>query len=270
MRKLLVVMIMATALSVTSSALAASQLVPAYFYPTGTPNPWHTMCDHMNTEGYGSTAIMNPASGPGKAKDANYAAALIYCQEEDGQNVIGYVDTDYTKRSIAEVEADVNAYYSFYPTIDGIFLDRMEQLPTATAECSGCTMTREAYYKTVYSYIHAKGSEADVIGNPGAAAATAWQLDAPAADEVVTFEGTSAKYATYSPPSWVLHKHSNEIANLVYAAPSTALATDCKKAESDNAGLLYVTNLPETANPETEGNPYEALPSYWTTETETC
>jgi len=161
MRKLLVVIVVATALSVTSSALAASQLVPAYFYPTGTPNPWHIMCDHMNTEGYGSTAIMNPASGPGKAKDANYAAALIYCQEKDGQNVIGYVDTDYTKRSIAEVEADVNAYYSFYPTIGGIFLDRMEQLPTATAECSGCTMTREAYYKTVYSYIHAKDSEAD-------------------------------------------------------------------------------------------------------------
>ena len=131
-------------------------------------------------------------------------------------------------------------------------------------------MTREAYYKTVYSYIHAKDSEADVIGNPGAAATTAWQLGAPAVDEVVTFKGTSAEYATYSPPSWVLHKHSNEIANLVYAAPSTALTTDCKKAESDNAGLLYVTNLPETANPETEGNPYEALPSYWTTETETC
>jgi hypothetical protein len=270
MRKLLVVVVVATALSITSSAIAATQLVPAYFYPAGTTNPWHTMCDQMNTEGDGSTAIMNPASGPGKVKDANYAAALVYCQEEDGQNVIGYVDTDYTKRSIADVEADVNAYYSFYPTIDGIFLDQMEQLPTATAECEGCTMTRETYYKTIYSYIHAKDSEADVIGNPGAAATTAWQLNAPAADEVVTFEGTSAKYATYSPPSWVLHKHANEIANLVYAAPSTVLITDCKKAESDNAGLLYVTNLPETLNPETEGNPYEALPSYWTTETEIC
>jgi Spherulation-specific family 4 len=270
MRKLITAVTVVAALSFTSSALAASQLVPAYFYPTGTPNPWHTMCDDMNTEGDGSTAIMNPASGPGKAKDANYAAALVYCQEEDGQNVIGYVDTDYTKRSLAEVESDVNSYYSYYPTIDGIFLDEMEQLPTATAECAGCTMTRESYYKTIYSYIHTKDSEADVIGNPGAAAATAWQLNAPAADEVVTFEGTSAKYASYSPPSWVLHKHANEIANLVYAAPSTSLATDCAKAESDNAGLLYVTNLPETANPETEGNPYEALPSYWATETETC
>jgi hypothetical protein len=270
MRKLLAAAVVVAVFSVAPAAFGAVQLVPAYFYPAGTPNPWHVMCDNMNAEGDGSTAIMNPASGPGKAKDANYAAALSYCQEEDGQNVIGYVDTDYTKRSIAEVEADINAYYSFYPTIDGVFLDQMEQLPTAKAECEGCTMTREAYYKTVYSYIHGKSSEADVIGNPGAPAATAWQLNAPAVDEVVTFEGTSASYATYSPPAWVLKKHANEIANLVYAAPSTSLATDCTKAASENAGLLYVTNLPETAKPETEGNPYEALPSYWTTETEIC
>ncbi len=205
---------------------------------------------------------MNPASGPGEHQDENYALALSYCHEK-GQNVIGYVATKYTERSLTQVEEEINAYYSFYPTIDGIFLDEMAQSPSAIAKCTGCTMTTESYYKTLYTFVHGKNSEADVIGNPGAPATTAWQLNAPAADEVVTFEGTSASYSTYSPPSWVLHKESNEIANLVYAAPSASLLTNCAKAETDNSGLIYVTNL-ETPNP------YAALPSYWTTETEVC
>ncbi len=262
MKKLFAAVVIMAAFAVTPSAFAATQLVPAYFYPTGTPNPWHTMCNEMSTEGYGSTAIMNPASGPGEHKDENYASALNYCQEA-GQNVIGYVATKYTERPLAQVEEEINAYYSFYSTIDGIFIDEMAQSPSTIAKCSGCTMTTEAYYETVYNFVHNKSSEADVIGNPGAPATTAWQLNAPAADEIVTFEGTSASYSAYSPPSWVLHMHSNEIANLVYAAPSTSLLTDCAKAETDNAGLLYVTNL-ETPNP------YAALPSYWTTETEVC
>jgi Spherulation-specific family 4 len=262
MRKLFAPVLVAALFATAPSAVAAVQLVPAYFYPSGSPNPWHTMCNHMNSEGYGSTAIANPASGPGMSADPNYNAAIEYCHE-DGQNVVGYVYTQYTKRSLSTVEAAINAYYSFYPTIDGIFLDEMAQTPTATAECEGCTMTVESYYKTLYSYIHTTNSEADVIGNPGAPASTAWQLNAPAADEIVAFEGSSASYATYSPPSWVLHKSANEIANIIYSAPSASLATDCTKAEGDNAGLVYVTNLGLP-------NPYETLPSYWSTETEIC
>lgn len=256
-----------TALLFVVPAAFASQLVPAYFYPSGTPNPWHTMCDHMNREADGSTAIMNPSSGPGSAKDSNYASALIYCQEEDEQNVIGYVDTDYTAVPIATAETNIDDYYSWYPTIDGIFLDQMATEASSTALCPGCTMTKQSYYKTIYSYIHGKSAEADVIGNPGTPASTAWQLNTPAADEIVTFEGSHSAYQTYSPPSWVLHKESNEIANLVYGASETSqMEADCIKAnEANNASLTYVTNL---AGPPS--NPWEALPSYWLTETSFC
>jgi Spherulation-specific family 4 len=266
MRKLCLSLTLAAVLVLSSSA-AAAQLVPAYFYPAGTPNPWHTMCDSMDSSGYGSTAIMNPASGPGSTKDSNYASALTYCQEEDEQNVIGYVDTDYTAIPIATVEANVSDYYSWYPTIDGIFLDQMSTEASATALCTGCTMTRQSYYETIYNYIHTKSTEADVIGNPGTAASTAWQLNAPAADEVVTFEGSSTTYESYTPPSWVTHKSPNEIANLVYGASTVAqMEADCARAEtSSNAGLVYVTNL---AGPPS--NPWEALPSYWLTETSVC
>jgi hypothetical protein len=252
--------------SLTPSAVAGAQvlqLVPSYFYPSGTPNPWDVMCDAMNKAGSGSVAILDPANGPGRKADPNYAAAISYCQA-DGQRVVGYVFTRATKRSIATVESQINKYFTFYPSINGIFLDDMAQVPTSTATCKGCTMTVESYYSTLYSYVHDEAADVVVIGNPGAPASSSWQLSTPVADAVVTFEGSSASYQTYAPPLWVLQEPTDEIANIVYEAPSTALASDCAKAETDNAGYLYITNL------NLKPDPYDALPSYWATETTTC
>jgi hypothetical protein len=263
MRKLAIGLVVAAVFSVSPSAFASVQLVPSYFYPTGTPNPWTVMCSDMSKADSGSIAIMNPANGPGHKADPNYAAALADCHL-DGQRVIGYVATRYTRTSIEKLEEDVDAYFSFYPTIDGIFLDNMAQDPTSKASCKGCTMTVESYYSTLYNYVHSKATNVTVVGNPGAPATTSWQLSAPVADAVVTFEGSSASYQTYAPPLWVLEEPANKIANLVYAAPATVLASDCSTAADDNAGLLYVTDL------NLKPNPYDALPSYWTTETATC
>ena len=140
----------------------------------------------------------------------------------------------------------------------------MAQEPAAKAKCKGCTMTVESYYSTLYTYVHDKATNVTVVGNPGAPATSSWQLSTPVTDAVVTFEGSSASYQTYAPPLWVLEEPANKIANLVYAAPATALASDCSIAADDNAGLLYVTDL------SLKPNPYDALPSYWTTETSTC
>jgi hypothetical protein len=263
MRKLVAGLLIATGLLVSSPAFASVQLVPAYFDPTGSPNPWNVMCQDMSTAGSGSIAIMNPANGPGRKALADYASALADCHL-DGQRVIGYVATKNTHRSIAKVEQEINAYFSFYPGINGIFLDNMAQSPAAKASCEGCQMTVESYYSTLYSYVHLEGTSVTVVGNPGTPAITSWQLSAPVADAVVTFEGSSASYQTYTPPSWVLGEPASKIGNIVYAAGSTALGPDCSLATKDNAGFLYVTNL------NLKPDPYEALPSYWTTETATC
>ncbi len=55
-----------------------------------------------------------------------------------------------------------------------------------------------------------------------------------------------------------------QIANIVFAASETEMEADCVKAEEDNAGSVYVTDLPERPNP------YATLPSYWSTETARC
>ena len=101
------------------------------------------------------------------------------------------------------------------------------------------------------------------MGNPGDTAATPWQL--ADVDTVVTFEGSAASYASYSPAPWVLAAQPGQIADIVYGAPeSTQMEADCTKAQEENAGSVYVTDLPE------KPDPYEALPSYWTAETATC
>jgi len=264
MRRLICgVIIAAAVLSVSPSAFAGTELVPSYFYPSGSPNPWSVMCSSMSTAGSGSIAILNPASGPGRSADLNYSAALTTCHL-DGQRVIGYVATKYTRKSIASVEQAIDTYYSFYPRLDGIFFDNMSISPAANASCKGCTMTVSSYYSALYAYVHAKGTNTTVVGNPGTPAATPWQLSTPVADAVVTFEGSAASYKKYVPPAWIHTESADRIANIIYAAPASALLSNCSTAAADNAGLLYVTDA------KLRPNPYAALPSYWTAETSSC
>jgi hypothetical protein len=235
-------------LGVAQALAAPLELIPAYFGPEGSPDPWHTMCEAAPA---GSTVILNPDNGPVK-KDANvYAEPVRFC-EEHGQRVIGYVYTRYGRRSLAKVEKAIADYYSWFPAVEGIFLDEMAEVPTAKVE---------TYYKQLAAYVHEK--DGLVVGNPGDTATTPWQLDA--VDEVVTFEGSAAAYATYSPAPWVLAARAPQIANIIFAAPETSqMEADCVNARNDNTGSIYVTNLRE------KPNPYETLPSYWETETATC
>jgi len=212
MRRLICGLIIAAAVfSASPSAFAGTQLVPSYFYPSGSPGPWNVMCDSMGHTGAGSIAILNPASGPGRSADPNYSAAIAYCHL-DGQRVIGYVATRYTHRSIGAVEQAVATYYRFYPALDGIFFDTMSLAPNTKASCKGCTMTVASYYSELYAYVHGTWTNATVVANPGAPATTSWQLSTPAADAVVTFEGSAASYKKYAPPSWVLAEPAGRIA----------------------------------------------------------
>ncbi len=235
-------------LGVAQAIAAPLELIPAYFGPEGSPDPWHTMCEAAPA---GSTVILNPDNGPVKKEAKVYAAPMQFC-EEHGERVIGYVYTRYGRRSLATVEKAIAHYYLWYPTVEGIFLDEMSEAPTTKVE---------SYYAQLAAFVHEKGGL--VVGNPGDTAATSWQLGA--VDEVVTFEGSATAYATYSPAAWVLAARPQQIANIIFAVADTAqMQADCVRAGAQNAGSIYVTNLPE------KPNPYEALPSYWATETASC
>ncbi len=232
----------------TIAAAPSTELVPAYFGPEGSPDEWQTMCSAMSA---GSSAILNPDNGPVKREAGKYLEALKYCHERS-QNVIGYVYTRYGRRSIKAVEKAIGDYYSWYPGVQGIFLDEMAEAPTPKLE---------TYYATLEAYVHARGGF--VVGNPGDTSSTAWQLGE--VDVLVTFEGSAAQFAAYTPAAWVLRAEPAQIANIIFAATGPAqMEAACEKAAAANTGSIYVTNLPE------KPNPYESLPSYWLTETERC
>jgi hypothetical protein len=210
-------------------------LVPAYFQPDwwNPANNWYRMCDGMNRSGHGSTAIMNPNSGPGEIANHDYQHVIDYCHDK-GQNVVGYVHTSYGSRPSADVAAEIAAYYTFYPGIDGIFIDEMSNDPVT-----------KAYYRSIYRYIRkASKRRSDVIGNPGIPADTSWQLDARVADEIIVFEGTAATYATWTPPAWVFGKKADEVAQIIVYETSDPVAVQdiCRASEDKNAGLVFVTD----------------------------
>ncbi len=228
-------------------ALGARELVPAYFAPEGSPDPWQAMCGGAA----GSVAILNPNNGPVKRAAKQYREAIAHCERE-GWGVIGYLYTRYGARRLAQVRKAVENYYLWYAGIDGVFLDEVANAPTPKLD---------AYYGAISQLVHEKGGI--VVGNPGATAATPWQLEY--LDTVVTFEGSAAEYASYPPSSWELAAKPQQIANIVYAASNaTRMQEVCGQAEGDGAGFVYVTDLPGRPNP------YAALPSYWSAELEGC
>ena len=205
------------------------QLIPMYIYPFWwvSGNDWYRVCDNMNTSGIGSTAIMNPDNGPGSSRNSDYDYVIDRCHDA-GNNVIGYVDTNYGAVSITTVKANIDKYYAWYNVnvggidgrIDGIFLDRMSNDYSNTG----------SYYREIFNYIKSVAPSSlqnDVIGNPGAPATTDWQLHntgtpTQAADEVVIFEGPLAGgsgwgWEDFSEPGWVSNYPASDIAMLVYA-----------------------------------------------------
>jgi len=111
--------------------LAAQQrtgiLVPMYVYPENV----HTNL-HFNRlieikrrfETVPIWVIVNPASGPGIAVDANYTKAIDRLQGA-GCVVLGYVSTEYGKRDAGLVKNDIDHWKTMYPKTQGIFFDEM-------------------------------------------------------------------------------------------------------------------------------------------------
>jgi hypothetical protein len=224
------------------------KLVPAYFAPEGSPDPWQTMCEPADA---GSVAILNPNNGPVKRQASLYLPAMSYCAER-GWRTIGYVYTRYGRRSLKTVERAIAHYYLWYPTVQGIFLDEMAEAPSAGVD---------AYYGALEAYVHERGGL--VVGNPGDTASSGWQLGY--VDQVVTFEGSAADFAGYTPAHWVSEASPSQIANIVFAASGiSAMREACQHAAAGGAGSVFVTDLSE------KPNPYATLPSYWAGESEDC
>jgi len=234
-------------------AFKASFLIPAYFYPLG--NSWQQMCSTLRSSGRQAVVIMNPGSGPGPTKNPEYTAAIALCRQQPlPQTVVGYVDTNYGKRSAAAIKADIDNYYSWY-SVNGIFFDQMSN-----------SSASKALYVEIYNYVKTKSAADLVVGNPGIPASTNWQLTAPiVADVLVVFEGNASTYMKWQPPKWVMQAQASTtaLAHIVYGArppggsarlPSTEAV--CAASKLKKGGWMDVTSNGQGQDP----NPYDGPP----------
>jgi len=211
--------------------------VPAYFYAL-TP-AWAGLDGPPRTA---DLAVMNPASGPGTAPDANYVRQVAAAQAA-GIDVIGYVYTAYGTRSLSRVEADITAYEQWYG-VNGIFLDQ------AATDCA----TEASYYAQLYAFVHAQAGLDLTVLNPGAPTRSCY---AAASDVLLTFEGTPSNlaagaqvFAGYDP---------SRFWGVVYGANASALPAALSTLTGDGFGNVFVTDLGLP-------NPYGGLPSFWSQE----
>ncbi len=216
---------------------AQQMAIPMYVDPSTSASLWTQVYAAAPTVAF---LVANPASGPGTALDATYTQAIASAHAA-GQSVVGYVHTSYAMRPIAQVEADVDAWYSFYPDVDGIFVD----------ETSTDATTVAPYYQPLFAHAKAEpGTRAHtVVINPGTMIDESFMQ---AADVVVTFEDTYANYTngSYPPnPAWTANYSRWRFWHLVLSAATTAdMQNAVTIARQRNVGYVYVTDQgPATA-----------------------
>lgn len=191
--------------------------------------------------------IVNPDSGPSNAPSSKYAAQ-IKASQLCGIRVIGYVDTTYAARPIADVRCDIERYTTWYG-VDGIFLDQV-----------GATRTFLPYYAEGSAIIKAGDTDAMTVLNPGATVPESFMA---IADIIVIFEDTYDAYTkVYRAPRWMHRYPPERFWHLVHGVPNEkALRRTLSLSKRRRAGWLYAT-------PATLPNPWSTLPpdSYWAEE----
>ena len=184
---------------IPGSPTSKTLLVPYYEHPSVRPAEWDALVAAApRLHG----VVLNPASGPGDRLDPAFAAVAGRLRAADVR-VLGYVDTDYGRRPLADVVRDLTRHRDWYGT-DGAFLDQV------TAVESGF-----GYYRRLAAA--ARGLGGGLVLNHGTAPHPSY---ARIADVLVTFEGTWTSYRRRPPPPWTGAGAS--LCHLVHGVPADA------------------------------------------------
>ena len=226
----------------TAHAAPLGIMVPAYFSPSHTVY-WSEL--DFAASRIPLVAIMNPDSGPGASKSTSYVNVLSQLHQAGG-TVIGYTYSGYGTRALADVEADIDTYLSWY-NVDGFFIDEM---------ADDANTTNYAYYQSLYQYIKSKGAQYSVTGNPGANTQQNY-LSIPTVDSLMIFESNGSKYSSFAPSSWVYQYPPKQFVHLPYGVTNiTTMSNYVGLAVGRNAGWIYIS----------DSTLYSVMPSYWTNE----
>ena len=217
-------------------------LVPAYFYPADAGlQDWNRLI--VAASRIPIVAIVNPDSGPGKEANPDYAA-IVSRANAAGAEVIGYVSTDYGKRPLQQIEADIDNWVKFYPDIQGVFLDAQSS-----------SVEHVDLYAAMRTYARQKIKEAVVIGNPGTTCVEGY-FSRPAVDVAVVFENHEG-FESFELPPWARSHQARQFAALPYSVRTAGRMKDAaQQAVLKGIGYLFIS---DGAMP----NPWGHLPLYW-------
>lgn len=221
-----------------------SVILAAYSYPFVDSDYWKAVIREGGEKI--PYVVINPNNGPGNKVDLNYVRQL----EENvkaGIKNIAYIRTNYQKRSLKSVLADVDKYYRLYGknNLSGFFFD----------EVGVEEKNQPAYMKTIYEYVKNKSNDNLVIANPGR------QITdnlAPYADIFVTSEISADEYINRFTESESEFENdgcnSSHIWHIVYGAKPEQYEQIIKLSRKRNVGWLMITD-------DVQPNPYDDLPT---------
>lgn len=210
-------------------------VVPAYWAPDA---QWQRIIADAPTVGM---IIFNPQSGPGTATNSAYTQAIAQAQAA-GIIVLGYVSTQYGARAEADIDADVNGYYSLYSP-SGIYFAEgpMENdCDTLQAEYQRLTTLAQSHDSKAYLAIGTKFCPTYITF----------------ADLMVEFAETWSSYQSYTSPSWMPGNSPERFCHFVSEVPDGEAAHALSMAIGFGAGWIFTTD-------GTLPNPWGALPSYY-------
>jgi hypothetical protein len=189
-------------------------LVPLYEHPDDRPDDWELL---ISSAGRLHSVVLNPASGPGEARDARFAVVAERLRDA-GVPVLGYTDTDYGRRPHADVVRDLLRHRDWYGA-DGAFLDQAAPDPALLGHYGRLAVAARAAGARTLVLNHG------IHPDPGYA---------DLADLLVTFEGPWDAYRDAAVPSWTADHPADRFCHLVYAvppgAPAAALARQRRAA----------------------------------------
>ncbi|HWB11102.1 MAG TPA: spherulation-specific family 4 protein [Pirellulales bacterium] len=219
--------------------------VPAYFYPAGEGlKEWDKLI--AAAKEVPIVAIANPATGPGERLDPNYVEVISRASKA-GVKVIGYVSTEYAKRSIEQVKADIDRWCQFYPAVEGIFFDEQ------TGDAS-----RLERYRAAFDYARRKIKGAFVASNPGVPCDAAY-FAGSCPDAICVFEHHEG-YDRFAPAAGWGDAERRRSAALPYdTRDAQQMSERLRRAVDLHLGYFYATD-------DNGVNPWDRLPTYWDNE----
>jgi hypothetical protein len=178
---------------------ALDYAVPAYFHPAVAREEWHRLAHHAAVLRF---VVVNVHNGVGAEVESLYSEVTEELLAA-GVRLVGYVDTAYGQRSVADVVAEAHAYQDRY-AITGVFLDQ------ASSDLESLTQ-----YEKYTLGLRAAGARFVVL-NPGVHPHPGY-IDL--ANVTVTYEGSWDAYEQMVELPWVLSRPPSRFCHLVYGTP---------------------------------------------------